>query len=89
VNQESVKQKYVKRTNGETIEIGDLINCVHPLQVKNHKITRVTNHYAFAKVTDSFEMKFNRVYNEFGFTPLPRERWQQTQYTCYKKARKY
>lgn len=70
--------------DGESIEVGDRIRPKHGLGENWFTVTRVGKKYAFAKVNDVAETKVNRVYKEFGFSTLPRQKWQTTQYTVWR-----
>jgi hypothetical protein len=71
---------------GLHIEVGDLIVGTHPLVTHKFTVTRVTTKYAFVNQGRG-EGKFPRIYTLFGFTSLPRDTWDQTDYTVYREVK--
>lgn len=67
------------------LEVGDMIKCEHMGGGTNwYKVTRVTPKYAFAKVNDTYEVKFPRVHSDYGFCDLPRQTWSTTTYSAWR-----
>jgi hypothetical protein len=69
---------------GAELQVGDYIKHDTPYRVAWSPIHRVTAKYAFVKYNDMAEGKFPRVYRSFTFVPLPRQRWDDSNYKPYR-----
>lgn len=73
--------------NGEQLEIGDVVEITPTIGLPYTKtITRVTKTLALAKWTNSYEGKFPRVFLDYTFQVLPREKWRTTRYKVYRSV---
>ena len=74
-----------KLKNGEMLDIGDRIKVEHPFFGTNWEtVLRVTNKFALVRYNDIAEGKYRREYDDFGFEPIPRTKWRQTQYSAWR-----
>ena len=75
-----------KAEYGYEIQVGDIIQIDHRWGPKHvYDVHRVTHKYAFVKWNDHAEGKFPRIFKKYGFTVLPREKYNTTDYTVYIK----
>jgi hypothetical protein len=82
----SMDQKYIKAEDGYQIQVGDIIQSIHPaFGTRNRTVHRITSKYAFVKDNELSETKFPRIYNDFNFEPFPHQKWRTVNYTVYKK----
>ena len=76
--------KVRKLKNGDAIQVGDKIRLEHALGIRWETVHRVTAKYAFVKYNDIAEGKYRREYNDFGFSPIPRDTWKTTNYSAWR-----
>jgi hypothetical protein len=76
---------YIPAEKGYKIQVGDIIQTDNIMGIRNHKVTRVTAKYAFFANNEISESKFNRIYSDFGWGVLPRQKWRMTKYYVLKK----
>lgn len=71
--------------DGDLIEVGDVIRAEHlGTGTDVNRVTRVTPKWAFVRVSDVYEQKFARLYDTFGFAPIPKSTWRTTSYTAWR-----
>ena len=79
-----------KLSDGELIAVGDRIKEEHRgiggTQWKT--VSRVTPKFAFVKYNDVAEGKYWREYRDFGFAPLPYQKWRMTSYSAWRPVEK-
>ena len=76
--------KYIEVESGYELQIGDIVKAETVFGENWYDITRVTKKYAFAKISDTYEMKYPRVYVDFTFGSYPKQVWKRTTYRVYK-----
>ena len=65
----------------DKLKVGDVIYKSHFGKIiKRMKITRVTAKYAFAKISDTYEKKFNREYRDGIVTVSPKSEYDTSRY---------
>lgn len=75
----------MKRLNdGETIQVGDVIESKSVIGTRKFEVHRITKRYAFVRYNDVAEGKYPVIYNRFGFQPLPKARWNMVDYAVYR-----
>lgn len=78
---------YEQLTDGETLEVGDVIKHESALGNRRYKIHRVTAKYAFIKYNDVAEGKYHRVITWAGPRRAKRLQWDTTRYTAWRERR--
>ena len=73
-----------KLKDGDLIEVGYQVKSEGAFGVQWFKVSRVTPKFAFVAYSERAEGKFKRTYRDFGFCPLPPEKWRTTQYSAWR-----
>lgn len=76
--------KVRKLKDGDLIEVGDRIKVETNLGVQWETVHRVTAKYAFVRYNERAEGKYRREYQDFGFSPRPRQTWLTNRYSAWR-----
>lgn len=78
------EDRYRLLEHGETVEVGDVIVGTHMLGHNRHKVHRVTKRFAVVWFNDTTEGRYPRVFSDYGFQSLPRDRYCTTRYRVHR-----